>query len=354
MNRYFVALLIVFFASAASAQQNAKRPDYKLLWKISGKGLKTASYLFGTMHVQDNRAFDFSDSVLLKISECQAFALEVHPDSITSLVLSVILMDRTHAKSKFREMLTPAEFKRLDSLMKKKAGYSLDKFKSPAVAQYFLFDKAVRKDKRTFLDAWLYKIAREQGKIMVGLEDGRTQFEALDTDPSEQIRNITEYLTLADGQLKNPYEDFLDVYYRGNIDEIRARSLASFSTDRYEQLITIRNLGMVANIEKEIHRHSTFIAVGAAHLAGEEGIVHLLRTHGYTVTPVPATFTGLAKKYKYEPAAENWFQYSSDDGAYSIEMPQRPLAFRPDTIPLTFQTYFDIGTPAIYMSTHLP
>lgn len=35
-----------------------------------------------------------------------------------------------------------------------------------------------------------------------------------------------------------------------------------------------------------MQKESTFFAVGAAHLGGEIGIIHLLRKAGYTVKPI--------------------------------------------------------------------
>jgi uncharacterized protein YbaP (TraB family) len=355
MKRFVILfLLIAAAASVTQAQQKNARTNYKLLWRISGNGLKAPSYLFGTMHVQDNKAFDFSDSVLLKISECEAFAMEFHPDSVTSLALSIMLQNESQEKNAFRKLLDPKEYNRLDSVMNKRTGYSLDKFKSPAVARFFLESKLGKKDKQTFLDAWLYNIARKQGKVMVGLEDGKQQFALLDKEPSKQIKELTEYLERDDKAMGSPYESFLDIYYKGDIDEIRTKSLASLDSATYDDLITRRNIGMANNIRKEIHEHTTFIAVGAAHLPGEEGLIRLLQSDGYKVTVVAPRFTGLAKKYKFDTTEEKWFLYTSDEGGYTIEMPQKPVPFKSESIPLTFQTYIDIGGPVIYQCTHIP
>jgi uncharacterized protein YbaP (TraB family) len=39
-------------------------------------------------------------------------------------------------------------------------------------------------------------------------------------------------------------------------------------------------------IEKNIVERPSFIAVGAGHLGGEQGVVTLLRARGYKVTPI--------------------------------------------------------------------
>jgi uncharacterized protein YbaP (TraB family) len=37
---------------------------------------------------------------------------------------------------------------------------------------------------------------------------------------------------------------------------------------------------------EEMKQQPTFFAVGAGHLAGKDGVIHLLRSNGYKVRPV--------------------------------------------------------------------
>jgi hypothetical protein len=55
----------------------------------------------------------------------------------------------------------------------------------------------------------------------------------------------------------------------------------------YENLfLTNRNLNWVNQIPEKISNHSSFIAVGAAHLFGEKGLIQLLKQNGYTLQPI--------------------------------------------------------------------
>ncbi|WP_236676015.1 TraB/GumN family protein [Chryseolinea lacunae] len=340
-----------------SAQTPGKRTNYKLLWKISGKGLKSPSYIFGTMHVQDNRAFDFSDSVLLKISECKAFSLEVHPDSIVKALLPIMIGQARSGKNKFKELLNEKEYKEIDSLMQKRTGLSLDKLKTPTMARMFLEKRFGKKEKSTFLDAYLYNIARRQGKSIVGIENAKDQLSVLDNFSADDFRRaLLDTASTSAISMPSPFTSMISLYYNGDIDALRnyIKDNPATTADYYNQLITQRNLGMAVNIRKEIHKQSTFFAVGAGHLAGDEGLIHLLQREGYTVQVVKPTFTGLAKKYKYEKLEEPWYTYTSSQGAYSVTMPAKPMELKIDSIALTFQTYVDIGTPVVFQTTYIP
>ena len=73
--------LLGFSLPVFSQNKVQNKPNYALLWEISGNGLSKPSYLFGTMHLRDKRVFEFSDSVLLKMAACDVFATEVRMDS---------------------------------------------------------------------------------------------------------------------------------------------------------------------------------------------------------------------------------------------------------------------------------
>ena len=47
-----------------------------------------------------------------------------------------------------------------------------------------------------------------------------------------------------------------------------------------------RNKAWIPKIESEIKDKSCFIAVGAAHLFGEEGLIDLLKKNGYSLTAI--------------------------------------------------------------------
>jgi len=56
---------------------------------------------------------------------------------------------------------------------------------------------------------------------------------------------------------------------------------------KYDDLFLVnRNTNWIPVIMNEINKQSSFIAVGAAHLGGQTGILQLLANKGYTITPL--------------------------------------------------------------------
>ena len=63
-----------------SAQNIPHKKYQSLLWEISGNGLKTPSYLFGTMHVSSKMVFHLADSFYYALKNVDAVATEINPD----------------------------------------------------------------------------------------------------------------------------------------------------------------------------------------------------------------------------------------------------------------------------------
>ena len=91
-----------------------------LLWKVTGKDLKEPSYLYGSIHIQDQRVFAFDTTVLTSLYSCDAFAMEILMDEIDPKEMtSCTYMPKGKVLS---EMMSENDFHKLDSICKKKVG----------------------------------------------------------------------------------------------------------------------------------------------------------------------------------------------------------------------------------------
>jgi uncharacterized protein YbaP (TraB family) len=81
----------------------------------------------------------------------------------------------------------------------------------------------------------------------------------------------------------------MNKYYRmGNLGELeKLMSTQTFEPGEVEKLLDDRNKAWVKQLPSLFSEQSTFVAVGALHLSGKNGLVNLLRQQGYTVKSVP-------------------------------------------------------------------
>ncbi|HVV55472.1 MAG TPA: TraB/GumN family protein, partial [Mucilaginibacter sp.] len=315
-KHFIPAVIFIFFAISCFAQQ--RKYPYTLLWRISGKDLKQPSYLFGTMHVKDKRVFNFSDSVMLAIKRCKAFAMEVHPDTTVRIFLKA--MENPDTTRDLHKLLDDKEYAALAKKFEERNGYKMSDDMNPLVAESMLQnDKDKPDDKDSFIDAYLYGIARTLDKNIYGLENARHQFDEVIGSPQDMKERL---LALLDNNSDDDSEEMIRVYSTGNLDNI-SRYLGIFALADSE--LVARNKVMVASMLKYMQQGPLFTAVGCAHLPANTGIIALLRKQGYTVEPVTATFTGVADQYHVDYGKMKWVVHTDYDLGYSLEFPSEPI-----------------------------
>jgi len=146
-----------------------------------------------------------------------------------------------------------------------------------------------------FLDQRLAKDALAEGKTLKGLETLIEQISALDSLPVEpQIQGLVQTVELGD-KLTDVIETMSQLYLAGDTGMIMPmmRAAAPETTadaqayaDFEQRIIVDRNHVMATRAAPILADGNIFMAVGALHLAGPEGVVELLRKEGFSVTAV--------------------------------------------------------------------
>ena len=78
-----LVLLASGILSLASLAQTINE-SHELLWEISGNGLDSKSYLFGSLHSNDRRLFNLTDSTYFALNEAELIVLETDVFSMFS------------------------------------------------------------------------------------------------------------------------------------------------------------------------------------------------------------------------------------------------------------------------------
>jgi len=344
----FALAVILLFCLNLSAQE---RSNYSLLWKIEGENQKKPSYLFGTMHVNDARAFHFSDAVLPAIKSCEKFALEVQPDSIAIKMSNNPNSQKAYLT--YKKILSADEFKEISDRFFLVNGYNIEESTScnPNVLVSMLHPETNKDDdKTTFVDMHLLGHAKTMQKEIVGLENIEDQlnvFEKLSL--KEQRKFILQEVTSNINNYQEQLEALTKIYLTGDINEID-KMVDSYGG--YDKELESRNNVMCKSIIEQMENSSIFSAVGAAHLPGNIGLIKLLKDRGYKVTAVEANFTGVANTFKIDPLKMKWKTFSDPKMGYSLETPGTvgidssyadfKLNSYPDLISKKYYTFFTI------------
>jgi uncharacterized protein YbaP (TraB family) len=144
-----------------------------------------------------------------------------------------------------------------------------------------------------FLDMKLYTQAAAAGKRVYGLETIAEQIGAMETMSHElQIAMLRDAVAQHD-QLEQIIEQLITAYVRRDLKALESISNAAMQKGDARvaemfnaEVVDRRNYRMLERMQPRLREGNAFIAVGALHLPGEKGLLNLLRSKGYRVSPV--------------------------------------------------------------------
>ena len=256
-----------------------------LFWQLESPTGKL-SYLFGTIHTDDNRVTDFQPAVLQAIKASDVFVMEtlspndpgvfMMPEGDLTTLLTEPELNKVYDLAEFHTMHRSAATHMKPWLL-------AVVFDSPRPLTEFSQDNL------------LMSKAEEQGKDVVGIEDPIEHFSTMDSfSNAEQITMLRAVLKRTPKEKQRDYEALLNAYLAGNSDQvaqlddkITGGMLPKELWARMRQKILIdRNAVMSERIATSAKDKSIFVAVGASHLAGETGLVSSLRKAGFKLTSI--------------------------------------------------------------------
>lgn len=310
-----------------------------LLWEISGNGLEKPSYLFGTWHGDaELRNASFLDSVPgfhRAFDSVEQFMWEGYYKSAD---MSHLLLPKDTA---YADLLSEEEITKLDSVLLKKIKVTSSQMNlKPGMLSLVLsqlethqkVEKRLRDSvkeleqsdlsqedssfiekrkqiyaERDVMDAQLTKRGQRENLPIVSLDSiikfNLSLSSELEKNKSlaEQAKDLVKGLNSMDS-LMNAVEEMTfpmrQAYRNQDIDEVgkhkKEQLKASYSEEFTEedaerlmkQILVDRNKDWMKHIPALIADKPSFIAVGAVHLPGGDGLITLLREAGYTVKPV--------------------------------------------------------------------
>ena len=288
---------------AADATLNAKN----VLWKIENpeKPEQAPSYLFGTIHLTDDRILDLPESVKTAFGDSVRAALEVEDVSASRVSEALQTMSSRGAvllpaKERLDAMLTPAELQEASKVLARTGldAKVLGRVR-PWVALVMLGTPDCERSRlmsgKVTLDESIAIQAETRGMGTFGLEQLEAQFQSMAAVPdADQLALLKAQLAYAN-RLTDVVETTLQLYLDRDLGAIWPLQIALAKKagvdpkvfDSYEEnLLSVRNNRMYGRLSAHLDRGGVFVAIGALHLPGKTGLVQQAREAGFTVTPL--------------------------------------------------------------------
>ncbi|OJV52968.1 MAG: hypothetical protein BGO31_04225 [Bacteroidetes bacterium 43-16] len=286
-KKILLFLLLFLFAYALHAQEKT------LLWRISGNGLSKDSYLFGTMHKICEKDYFWTDTMKKYFHRSEQVCFEIDLDN-PFLLFSTIKGIRSSNGRTLKDLFTPQDFTKLARYFKRANGLDIMLFNEvkPSVLMLLLETDYVNCATFKSYEEEIKKEARKFHKPISGLETVEEQFaavaDATDKEVVSYVMNIVNGKYLRDKSHLMIYARITSLYKKQDIRELY--DIISLDTtvlfDKKEMILDFRNKNWIPKFNTYSKDKSVFYAVGAGHLAGETGLINLLRKEGYTLSPI--------------------------------------------------------------------
>lgn len=285
-------LLIFFYschAQTAPSKLLINKDDNSLLWQVSGKGLKQPSYLFGTFHLMCKNDIHFSNQLITAINRADKVYMEMDMDDPATILGGMMLMTMKDGKT-LQQLYSDADYKKIrqyftDSL---KTPLSFIARMKPFFLEALLYPKMMPCKLISGVEQELMKVAKTQKKEIKGLETMEFQAAVFDSIPYEE--QAKELLQSIDSMTSNKkvFDTMMRVYKNQQINEIENLFSKSESgmENHQDLLLNNRNKNWVVQLKSIMKTNPVFVAVGAGHLVGKQGLIALLRKEGYIVQPL--------------------------------------------------------------------
>ena len=280
--------IVLAFLNIAHAQTKAG-----VFYSITGKGSKDTSWLFGTYHLINGSYLNEIPAVRNAAHKANNLVVEVIIDSsqLMQANAKVLLQNK-----QLSQLLGKSFADSLDVELKSSTGQGIERFETlkPIMVLltlsiiYLMKDNGAMISKYTGvpLDVSFVNSFKADNKTTVALETIGQQMDLLFNTISEEqqvamlqqfIRNKERVIQLGDELLKTYFDNDINKIYDIYQQEVRESGDMEF-------LIKDRNDNWMKMLPGLISQQSQFIAVGALHLAGPDGLPAQLQKMGYTVT----------------------------------------------------------------------
>ena len=272
--------------------------EKSLLWEISGKGLSKPSYLFGTYHLLTNEYLEKEHPgafAKFKASENVVVEMVIDTPAMMKSQMHMLML-----QNKLSALLDSATYRLLKNELEEQMGVDAAMFEQvkPMAINTILsmrYAQAASPELSQYggvpMDLYFARQGAATRKNITALETVEEQMIMLYDHFSiqEQALQLTELLANKDKNLSISAE-LVGLYRDKNIQGMydigkrMEQEMPSFGSLNF--LTVDRNKPWSQKLPSLMQAGSQFIAVGALHLPGPDGLIDLLRKQGYTVRPV--------------------------------------------------------------------
>ncbi len=286
-----LVLAIASFFAACKSKPIAiayKTDGKSLLWEVTGNGLTKPTYIYGTMHLMCSGDAKPSKALKTAITNANEIYMEIDMDNLGE-IFSMVMVGKMRHDTTLQQLYNADEYARIESFFQKnKLGMQFQAMAKmqPMLVSALVYQVMLNCSEADGVEMEIMKEASPLKKEIKGLETAAFQASLIDNIPYHvQAKDLLSSIDSIE-QNKKMFVDMIATYKLGDVDTLAKASIGSGefnSQEAIDQLLNNRNKNWSEQFGTITKNKSLLIAVGAAHLGGEKGLLNLLKQKGYTL-----------------------------------------------------------------------
>lgn len=290
-------LLFVYACKTTKPSELTYKPlEKNLLWEISGPGITKPSYLYGTIHIIGAKDFYLPKGTMSAFDASRKVVFEIDMKEMTDMSKMMGMMNKIFMKDgmTLKDLVSEADYKMIGEHFKKVGLpiFMLEKMKPMFLTVFAYADmdpSGLKTGNMKSYEMEFMEMAQNTNKETSGLESIDFQISLFDEIPYDvQAKMLVDAIKSTESEGDDEFKKMTKMYLDQDISAMvkmisdESNSVAGFE----DKLVSGRNKNWIPLIIEEAKKSQTFFAVGAGHLGGPDGVIHLLRKAGYKMKPV--------------------------------------------------------------------
>jgi uncharacterized protein len=287
------AVLLLLVALPQQAMAETLRHGQGLLWQVAKDG-RPVAHVFGTIHLADPEILALPAPVLEAFRGASSLAVEtvLDGDAVKTLGMAMALPPDRNLQD-----IVPADVFERALAAAQPYGLQaphLNRLKPWAVAMLITVppDEIMRRNAgQLALDLWFVSEARAAAKPVHALETVLEQVDVFESLPAADQAAYLRAAAIDVAEKQRLMAAMKAAYLRRDLDAVRGATRENmpeadrpFAARVEKGLLEARNRHMAERMVQRFGEGDAFIAIGALHLPGDDGVLHLLEQRGYTLT----------------------------------------------------------------------
>jgi len=286
-------ILFTFLISVIALVYVRAQSENSLLYKVESPSGKI-SYLFGTYHLINSGFVESRDRIYQAFQNADQVVVETVIDSSKLMQFSMKMMMQEQS---LPDLLDTSEYNMVSEEFERVVGMNLGLFntmKPMAVnttyiaALYMNNLPEAAKFEGKPMDLYFASKGKQNGAEVIALESMMEQADLLFGSQTieEQAEDLVELMEDKEEALKMS-RSLTEAYLSENLPQLS--EISRESEQNYGDMTVLldeRNQNWMGTLKKVTDEGNAFIAVGALHLTGDNGLISLLEKAGYKVSAV--------------------------------------------------------------------